>query len=304
MYVSALFAVVLMPLVDRITLIGFRGRRLSRLVAIILLVVSVFIALTLLFVLGLPPVIRDIHQFALDLPERIPPIVAHLKKIPLADKFGVDALAQRAEDAASSVASYLFASFPLWMSRIFDLLTAFILCIYFMLEGEFAYRWFLSLFDMEPRIRLHSTLAKAETRMSKWLVGQGSLMLILGLSSIAVFGLLKVRYFVLLGCLMGLMNIVPIAGGVVTILLVAGIAALDSWTKMALVFAFYAIYINLENAVLTPRIMGNTVDLMGLTVLIALLLGTAVAGIVGALVAIPTAVLVTCLIHEYFVVQQ
>jgi predicted PurR-regulated permease PerM len=73
---------------------------------------------------------------------------------------------------------------------------------------------------------------------------------------------------------------------------------------MACVFAFYAIYINIENAILTPRIMGSSVDLMGLTVLIALLLGTAVAGVVGALVAVPTAVLVTCLIDEYFVAPK
>jgi len=293
-----------MPLVNRITRVHFRGRRLSRLVAIILLVVTVFVALMLLFVLGLPPVIRDIHQFAEDLPERIPAIVAHLKKLPLADKFGVDSLAQRAEDAASSTASYLFASFPLWMTRIFALLTAFVLCIYFMLEGEYAYKWLLSLFTAGHRTRLQTTLARAEKRMSKWLVGQGSLMLILGVSSITVFGLLRLRYFVLLGVLMGLMNIVPIAGGIVTILVVGGVAALDSWTKMACVFAFYAIYINIENAILTPRIMGSSVDLMGLTVLIALLLGTAVAGVVGALVAVPTAVLVTCLIDEYFVAPK
>ena len=53
--------------------------------------------------------------------------------------------------------------------------------------------------------------------MSKWLLGQGLLMLILGVCSTIVFGLLHVRYFFLLGVLMGLMNIIPIAGGVVTI---------------------------------------------------------------------------------------
>ena len=42
-------------------------------------------------------------------------------------------------------------------------------------------------------------------------------MLILGVTSTAVFAILHVRYFVLLGVLMGFMNIVPIAGGVITI---------------------------------------------------------------------------------------
>jgi predicted PurR-regulated permease PerM len=126
-------------------------------------------------------------------------------------------------------------------------------------------------------------------------------MLILGISSTIVFGLLHVRYFLLLGFLMGLLNIIPIAGGVFTIALAAVVAALDSWTKMFGVIAFYVIYINIENAYLTPRIMRSSVDLMGLTILIALLCGTALAGVAGALVAVPTAALLAVLLEEYAV---
>src|ERR1019366_1956071 len=96
-------------------------------------------------------------------------------------------------------------------------------------------------------------------------------------------------------------NIVPIAGGVITILLVGLVAALDSWTKMSAVFLFYFLYVNVENAYLTPRIMRSSVNLMGLTVLIALIAGTELAGIVGALVAVPTAALIAVLVDEYLV---
>ena len=126
-------------------------------------------------------------------------------------------------------------------------------------------------------------------------------MLILGVASSIVFGLLHVRYFLLLGFLMGLFNFIPIAGGVITIVVAAGVAALDSWTKMAVVLSFYAIYVNVENAVLTPRIMRSSGNLMGLTVLVALLIGTALAGGVGALVAVPTAALISVLLDEYAV---
>ena len=301
-YVSALFAVVLMPAVSAIMRHELRGgRHITRGVAIALLLSFTFLALATFFTLGLPPVIRDLHQFAEDLPTRLPVIVARLKHLPYADKLGVDTIAGKSEDALSATAGYLFASFPAWMERIFDLLTAFILCVYFMLEGEYAYGWFMSLLSVENRLRLAVTLYKAEIRMSKWLFGQGLLMLILGVASTAVFGILHVRYFFMLGVLMGLMNIVPIAGGVVTILLVGLVAALDSWTKIAGVFIFYLIYVNIENAFLTPRIMRQSVNLMGLTVLIALIAGTELAGVVGALVAVPTAALIAVLMDEYFV---
>jgi len=300
-YVSALFAVVLTPVVDHIMKLRIRRYHPSRIVAIIALLVAVVAALAVFFIIGLPPVIRDIQHFAADLPARIPSLVAKLKHLPLADKFGVDNLAQRAETLASSTAQYLFNSAPKWLGHLFDLLTAFVLCIYFMLEGEYAYQYFLSLFPHGSRERLARTLVVAELRMSKWLLGQASLMLILGLSSLAVFGFLHVRYFVLLGVLMGLFNIVPVAGGIITILLAAGIAAIDSWQKMLGVLIFYAVYVQVENGFLTPRIMKSSVDLMGLTVLISLLAGLAIAGIVGALVAVPTAALIAVLMDEYLV---
>jgi len=293
---------VLTPVVNRIMLWEVPGgRHISRALAIALLFTMVFLALALFFVVGIPPVIHDLHQFAADLPARIPVIVDRLKRIPLSDKLGVATLADKAEGALSATAGYLFSSFPNWMGRIFDILTALVLCIYFMLEGDIAYQWFMSLLDVETRLRLAVTLEKAEIRMSKWLLGQGLLMLILGVCSTIVFGLLHVRYFFLLGVLMGLMNIIPIAGGVVTILLAGGVAALDSWPKMACIFLFYLIYVNIENAYLIPRIMRSSVDLMGLAVIISLLAGVELAGVTGALVAVPTAALIAVLMDEYLV---
>jgi predicted PurR-regulated permease PerM len=290
-----------MPAVHRITQVKIRGYQPSRAVAIVILILTVILVLAIFFTTGLPPVLRDLRNFSNDLPQHIPDIVARIKKLPMADKLGVDNIAARAENAFAATASYLFTSLPLWLSHIFDILTATFLCIYFMLEGEYAYRFFLSLFPALQRQRLDTTLKRAERKISKWLFGQGLLMLILGVSSTIVFGLLHVRYFLLLGFLMGLFNIIPVAGGIITILLAAVVAALDSWTKMFGVFIFYAIYQNIENVFLTPRIMRSSVNLMGLTILIALLLGTALAGIIGALVAVPTAALIAVLLEEYAV---
>jgi predicted PurR-regulated permease PerM len=301
-YVSALFAVVLMPVVNGIVRFELRGGRcISRGLAITLLLGSVTILLAVLLSVGLPPVIHDIRQFATDLPSRIPVILSRLHRVPMADRLGVDNVAQRIEGGLSATATYLVASFPKWMERIFDLLTTIVLCVYFMLEGEHAYQWLMSLLAIPDRLRLAVTLEKAELRMSRWLFGQALLMLILGVCSIVAFGVLHVRYFVLLGVLMGLMNIIPIAGGVITISIVAAIAALDSWSKALGVLIFYLVYVNVENAYLTPRIMQSSVNLMGLSVLIALLAGTSLAGVVGALVAVPTAALISVLMDEYIV---
>jgi predicted PurR-regulated permease PerM len=301
LYVSALFAAVLMPVVERITQFQVRDRHPSRPVAILILLLGVALFLALFFTVGLPPVLHDLTQFTTELPNRIPAAVTKINRLPFAHHLGVDAIAVRAESALSATASYLVTALPNWLSHLFEVLTAAFLCIYFMLEGEHAYQFFLSLIPLRQRARVDGTFQRAKQKISKWLLGQGLLMLILGLSSTIVFAILHVRYFLLLGFLMGLLNIIPVAGGIITIALSAGVAALDSWTKMAGVLLFYLVYINVENVYLIPRIMRSSVNLMGLTILIALLFGTALAGVVGALVAVPTAALLAVLLEEYAV---
>ena len=241
------------------------------------------------------------RQFLAELPTRGPQLVARIQQLPLAKHVNVGALNAKIQDFASNIAGYLLSSIRMWATKLFDVITGIILTIYFMLEGELAYRWFLSFFPVDKRQRLDTTLARAEVRMGKWLLGQGALMLILGLASMIVFLFLHVRYAYALGVLMGLFNIIPIAGAVISMTLVVMVAAIDSWGRVLGVLIFYAIYSQVETSYLTPRIMKNSVDLVGLAVIVALLLGASLAGIVGAMVAVPSAVLVAVLLSEYAV---
>ena len=302
-YVSALFAVVLMPIVQQVMKLRIFGRQPSRTVAVLGLVIVVFLVLaTLLHLRDAARHPRHRSTSAQDLPERLPD---HRRQAaaPSLRRQTWRRLRRREDPEPRRQHCILSLRLRAQVDRpaCMDVITAGILCIYFMLEGEFAYFYFLSFIPLEYRDRLARTLIAAEGRMSKWLIGQAALMVILGVTSTVVFHALHVRYSVLLGVLMGLFNIVPVIGGVITILLAASVAAMDSWSKMAGVFIFYVIYIQIENAFLTPRIMRTSVNLMGLSVLIALLAGTELAGVVGALVAVPSAALVAVIMDEYVV---
>ncbi len=176
-----------------------------------------------------------------------------------------------------------------------------VLTIYFIEEGDQAYRWFLSFFPTESRQRLDLTLQRTKVRMGKWLLGQLLLMVILWLASTITFLALHVRYAYALGAFTGLLNVIPILGAAISIALALIVAAVDSWGRVIGVAVFYLIYQQVENSILTPRIMQKRVGLPGLAILVSLLLGTELAGIVGALVSVPTAVLVTDLVDEYLV---
>jgi predicted PurR-regulated permease PerM len=304
LYVSALFAVVLTPVVGKIANLRIRGWQPFKKIAILVMLVATFGALTAFGFLAIPPVLRDLQQFAGEMPTRVPALLSKLKAIPLADHLNTDEITAKVQDFASQAATYLILSIRDWAGNLLDIAMGLILTIYFMLEGEHAYRWFLSFFPPESRDRLDKTLRRAEIRMGKWLFAQGSLMLILGLFSTTVYLALDVRYAYALGVLTGLMNIIPVLGAAICIGLALLVAAIDSWGRVLGIAVFYLVYLQVENSYLTPRIMKKSVDLPGLAILVALLMGSALAGVVGAMVSVPTAVLVAVLLDEYLVRKE
>jgi len=301
-YVSALFAVVLTPVVRATSRLRVgRWHPFQDSAAIFFLLLVVAAALTGFGFLALPPVKRDLQSLNGELPTRLPALMANLSKIPFVQHVNSAAVITWIQGALSSMAASLLTSFKNWAGALVQIIAGFVLTLYFILEGDGAYRWFLSFVPVHSRHRLDLTLRRAAVRMQKWLVGQVSLMLILGLASTIVYLFLQVRYAYALGVLTGLLNVIPVLGAAVSLALALLAAAIDSWGRVLGVLVFFIVYIQIENYWLIPRIMKNRVDLPALAIFIGLLLGAALEGIVGALVAVPTSVLVTVLLDEYLV---
>ena len=301
LYVSALFAVVLTPTVRSTSQLKIGRWQPFKGSAVLFLLLLVAVALTAFGFLALPPVIRDLQEFGKEMPSRLPGILAKLQALPFASSLNTGEIISRVQDFASQAATFLVLSIRNWAGVLFDMAMGLILTVYFILEGEEAYHWFLSFVPAEDRDRLDLTLRRAEIRMGKWLLGQGSLMLILGLASTALYLALNIRYAYALGVLTGLLNIIPVLGAAICIGLAMLVAAIDSWGRVLGVAIFYLIYLQVENSYLTPRIMKNRVGLPSLAILVALLLGSALEGIVGAMVSVPTCVLVAELLDECLV---
>ena len=305
LYVSALFAVVLSPIVRATSRIQVgRKRPFQGSAAILILLLAVAGALTGFGFLAFPPVIRDLESLSRELPSILPATAAKLKEIPFVNRLDGGDVLSWIQSTLSSAAAYTLLSLKTWAGAVVKVIAGFVLTLYFLLEGDVAYRWFLSFVPHRPRLRLDETLLRAAVRMQRWLLGQLALMLILGVVSTIVFLSLHIRYASALGILTGLFNVVPVLGATVSLVLALLAAAIDSWGRVLGVAIFFAVYLEFENAWLFPRIMRNRVSLPALGVFVALLLGSALGGIAGATVSIPTAVLVTVLLDEYLVQKE
>jgi predicted PurR-regulated permease PerM len=301
LYVSALFAIVVNPIVRFVGHLRIGRWQPFRGFAILYLLLAALAAMVGFGFLAIPPVVRDLQSFGGEMPGRLPGLLLKLVNLPFFDQLNTAGISTKVQDFLSTAVGHLLVSIKSWASALFSILTGVILTIYFILDGKLAYKWFLSFFPAQRRQRLDGALQRANARMGKWLLGQGSLMLVLGLSSTLVYALLHVRYPYALGVLTGMLNLIPVLGAVISISIAVLVAAIDSWGRVLGVAIFFFVYIWLENSFLTPRIMKTSVDLPSLGILVALLLGFDLGGIPGAMVAIPTAVLVAVLVDEYLV---
>ena len=101
--------------------------------------------------------------------------------------------------------------------------------------------------------------------------------------------MLGVPYAIALGLLVALLDLIPLAGATIAAVIVTTVGFLDSTTSGIVLLIFFIVYQQLENHVLQPVVYGRTVQLSPLAVLIAVLIGAELAGVIGALAAIPVA---------------
>ena len=126
-----------------------------------------------------------------------------------------------------------------------------------------------------------------------------------GLSSLVfLFAVGLGQYAVALAFVVALLDVIPMIGATIGAVVVSAIAfAEDPKIGIACVI-FYVIYQQVENYVIYPRVMSRSVDVPGAVTVIAALVGAALLGVVGALLAIPTAAAILMLTREVFVRRQ
>src|SRR4029079_1776328 len=122
-----------------------------------------------------------------------------------------------------------------------------------------------------------------------YVTGNLAISLIAGVTSTAVLLILGVPYAVALGLIVALLDLIPLAGATLAAIIVSVVGFLHSTTAGIVLVIFFVLYQQLENHVLQPLVYGRTVQLSPLIVLVAVLMGAELAGVIGALGAIPVA---------------
>lgn len=156
------------------------------------------------------------------------------------------------------------------------------------------------LYQLAPRSRRPRMILLTDEildRVGGYVLGNLFTSFIAGLATTIWALIFGIPYALLLGLLVALLDLVPIVGSTIGGIIVALVALTVSPTIAIATVVYYIIYHLIEDYVLTPRVMARTVAVPGLVTVLATIIGGALLGIIGALVAIPVAAAVK-LLHE------
>lgn len=111
-------------------------------------------------------------------------------------------------------------------------------------------------------------------------------------------------YAVALALVVALLDVIPMIGATLGAVVVCAIGFATDWKVGIALVIFYIVYQQLENYVIYPRVMSRSVDIPGVVTVIAALVGASLLGVIGALLAIPTAASILLIINEVVLPRQ
>ena len=301
LYVSGIFAIGFSPIVrwiekQRVPI----ARRLPRWLAILVLYLFIISAIVGICALIFPPLVTQAREFWDHLPELVGRGQQFLiDRGFLQRQLSVQELVQRAPGTGGgdTVGRVIGAAWG-FVGGIFGLFTILILTFYLLVEADSIRASFLRMFPRRRRSQVANAAAEVTVKVSAWLNGQLLLAAIIGSTAAIGLWLLGVPYFYVLALIAGVGEMIPIVGPIIAAIPAIAVASSVSGSTALWTAVFFFIQQMVENHLLVPKIMERQVGISPAVVIVALLIGGSLLGVMGAILAVPTAAIFQVIYQE------
>jgi len=284
---------------------ALRRKNVSRSTAVAIIFSSVILFVIFFALVVLPPVISQGTQLI----EKAPSLLAELKNnatiANLNDHYGIIDTLQEKLKSVTSNGSLLISTFggvigvgKSVLSGFFSFLTVLVLTLYFITSLPQAVSLGLSLVPASRRERVGRLTEAIIARVGSFV---GSQIIIATMASVFVFILALILGLpspIAIGMLILVCGLIPLVGHFIGCSIVTIIALTQSVFLGVVTFLAYVIYVQVENYVVTPRIMKKTLSVPGAVTIISALIGSSLLGLIGGLLAVPVAAAVILILDE------
>jgi predicted PurR-regulated permease PerM len=288
--VAIFLAMALNPAVE-----AFERRGLRRGIATAitsLMALGVIVAAGWLFI---PTLVDEAAGFADELPDYVRDVSEGRGPLgELAERYEIEQRVREAVEGGGASSVLGFSDTALAITQgvitfIVAVVTIAFLTFFMLLEGPKWMERFYGLLPERSRETWRGIGRDIYGTVGGYVTGNLLISVIAGVSSTVVLLILDVPYAVALGLLVAILDLIPLAGATLAAIILTAVAFLTSIPAGIIVLAFMIVYQQIENHVLQPLVYSRTVQLSPLAILISVLIGAKIAGILGALAAIPVA---------------
>lgn len=300
--ISAFLAIGLNP-----TVAWLERRGIGRKVAIGVVFAGVILFFTGFGFAVIPPVVNQTSQFAHELPAYVDKLQHNATVADLDNRFHFLDKARSGLSGGgvgSSALGGVVGVGKLVLGATFSFLTILILTLYFL--GSF-HQIKATAYRMVPRSRRARVGLLADEILDKvggYVAGALTIAGIAGTAAFIFLLIAGVPYPLALTMLIAITDLIPLIGATLGAILVTAVCFFVSVQVGIAALAFFVIYQQVENFLIYPRVMGRSVEVSGTATLVAALIGGTLLGIVGALLAIPTAAAISLVLREVVAPRQ
>src|SRR6266540_3821076 len=302
--IALFFALALNPAVEWLQRRGLRRRGLAVSTTIIGLV-------ALIGLVVIPPLVDQVNDFARKVPDYVDDLTKGRGRLGfLQTKYDiVERVRHAVEEGGAAKKVFGLSGTAISITRsvltiVVAVITIAALTFFMLLEGPLWMERIYSLFRPTSQARWRAVGRDIAAAVGGYVTGNLLISVIAGVFSGVVLWIMGVPFALALGLLVAILDLVPLAGATIAAVIVGTVAFIHSVPAGIVVIVFFIVYQQIENHVLQPVIYGRTVQLSPLAVLVAVLIGASIAGVLGALGAIPVAGAIQVLIVDWRRQQQ
>ena len=191
------------------------------------------------------------------------------------------------------------------MNSIFALVTILVLSLFMVSSGRRFLDWWARRYPAEREAWMRNLFERIGTAIGNYMAGALLQATIAGVTSYLVLLILGVDYALPLAVVVFVLDLLPLVGATLGAIIVGLVTLFSDFPVDTLIWTAWAIvYQQVENNVIQPRIQSRAVQLDPLIVLVAVLFGSTLAGVLGALLAIPVAASIQITVHEFVALRR
>jgi predicted PurR-regulated permease PerM len=166
---------------------------------------------------------------------------------------------------------------------------AFVLTIYLLIEGRRTYQWLLAFVPHRRRAKVHEMACESHRVIFGYVAGNVATSVFATIFVLVTLSVLDVPAALLLAVVAGICDFIPVVGFILSVMPALVLALSVSTKAAAIVLVCYLAYHGIENYLIAPYVYGDRLELSNLVVVLAFAVGAELAGVIGALIALPLA---------------